>query len=100
MNCSTLSGTNPLIDFPARSRSLISVDDTSTRRADTAVTPSAFRRIRDPSGARSRITASVASSRIRSGLPPLSNPASVSCPSRRKSSPRHARLATAPMCQP
>ena len=68
MNLSTLSGTNPLIDFFARRRSLISVDETSTRRVDTVTTPSAATSFQSSGSPDLPITATIDSSRIRSGF--------------------------------
>ena len=88
MNFSTLSGTNPLIDFPSLNLCLISVDETSTCRVDNVSTPFRFNDGREvfvpPPGLARYITASVASSRIRSGFRHRSKLASESSPSKRK----------------
>src|SRR5437870_3772349 len=68
MNRSTLSGTNPLIDFPARTRWRISVDETSMRLVEIVTTLFAEAAARDLLGPDLCITARVASSRMRLGF--------------------------------
>src|SRR5438105_6300695 len=94
MNAATDSGTKPRIDLPSRTRSRISVDDTSTRRVSRAIVPAgrpASLSTVAPttlalSAAGLRRIASLASFRICSGLRQAPKAVIASSPMRKKRS--------------
>ena len=104
MYAATASGTYPRIDFPSRTRCLISVDEMSTRRvarnraalAPNPVPSRSLSRATSASlpSARRRMT-SVASSRIRFGSRHLSNVPTTSAPASRNRSADGHRSANA-----